>query len=142
MGSSLSVCSRTLADAATLQPGARGIPHKLLPVLLDGDVEGVPDVRVVEVPHAQDLRNHSTHTHTQALKGTAARMQGLAAGGMHPPLRHLQDELLLDALRAVDALHLGVGAAVLDGGSLEVDFPFEHGHHKVPIQEGVGLAIR
>lgn len=54
---------------------------------------------------------------------------------------HLQDEFLLNALRAVDSLHLGVRAAVLDDGSLEVDFPFEHGHHKVPIQEGVGLAI-
>lgn len=57
-------------------------------------------------------------------------------------LSNLQNELLLDALRAVDALHLGVRAAVLDDRSLEVDFPFEHGHHKVPIQEGVGLAIR
>lgn len=141
MGSSVSVCSRTLADAAALQPGARGIPHKLLPVLLDGDVEGVPDVRVVEVPHAQHLRNHSTHA-DEALKGTAAGIKVLAAAGRPPPLRHLQDELLLDALRAVDALHLGVGAAVLDGSSLEVDFPFEHGHHKVPIQEGVGLAVR
>lgn len=55
--------------------------------------------------------------------------------------KDLQDEFLLNALRAVDPLHLGVRAAVLDNGSLEVDFPFKHGHHKVPIQEGVGLAI-
>lgn len=79
MGSSLSVCSRTLADAATLQPGARGIPHKLLPVLLDGDVEGVPDVRVVEVPHAQDLRNHSTHTHT-GIEGDSGSDAGPGGG--------------------------------------------------------------
>lgn len=55
---------------------------------------------------------------------------------------YLQNELLLDAISAVDALHFRVRAAVLDDGSLEGDFPFEHGHHEVPIQEGVGLAIR
>ena len=53
----------------------------------------------------------------------------------------LQDQLLLDALRAVDALHFGVRSAVFDERPLEVDFPFEHGHHKVPIQQGVGLAV-
>lgn len=55
---------------------------------------------------------------------------------------HLQNELLLNAFGAVDALHLCVGAAVLYDSSLEGDFPFEHGHHKVPIQKGIGLAIR
>ena len=55
---------------------------------------------------------------------------------------YLQNELLLNAVGAVDSLPLRVRAAVLDDGSLEGDFPFEHGHHKVPIQEGVGLAIR
>ena len=53
----------------------------------------------------------------------------------------LQHQLFLDALRAVDALHFGVRATVLDEGSLEVDFPFEHGHHKVPVEQGVGLAV-
>lgn len=46
----------TLADAVALEPGARGIPHKLLPVFLDGDVEGVTDIWVVEVSHTQHLR--------------------------------------------------------------------------------------
>ena len=56
--------------------------------------------------------------------------------------KYLQNELFLDAVGAVDALHFCVRAAVVDDGSLEGDFPFEHGHHKVPIQEGVGLAVR
>lgn len=46
----------TLADVVALEPGARGIPHKLLPVFLDGDVEGVTDIWVVEVSHTQHLR--------------------------------------------------------------------------------------
>lgn len=56
-------------------------------------------------------------------------------------ISYLQNELLLDAVGAVDALHFSVRAAVVDDGSLEGDFPFEHGHHEVPIQEGVGLAV-
>lgn len=67
-------------------------------------------------------------------------MRSSVTGGSF--LSDLQNQLLLDALRAVDALHFGVGAAVLDDGSLEVDFPFEHGYHKVPIENRVGLAIR
>lgn len=55
---------------------------------------------------------------------------------------YLQDELGLDALGAVDALHRGVGAAVLDGSPLKGDLPLEHGHHEVTVQEGVGLAVR
>lgn len=55
---------------------------------------------------------------------------------------YLQNELVLDAVGAVDAFHHCVGAAVLDDRSLEGDFPFEHGHHEVPIQQGVGVAIR
>lgn len=46
----------TLADAVAFEPGARRIPHKLLPVFLDGDVEGVTDIWVVEVSHTQHLR--------------------------------------------------------------------------------------
>lgn len=45
----------TLTDAVALEPGAWGIPHKLLPVFLDGYVEGVTDIWVVEVSHTQDL---------------------------------------------------------------------------------------
>lgn len=41
----------TMTDAAALEPRARGIPHKLLLVLLDGYVEGVADIWVVEVSH-------------------------------------------------------------------------------------------
>lgn len=41
----------TLTDAAALEPRARGIPHKLLLVFLDGYVEGVADIWVVEVSH-------------------------------------------------------------------------------------------
>lgn len=54
---------------------------------------------------------------------------------------YLQDELSLDALGAVDALHRGVGATVLDGGPLEVDHSLKHGHHKVPVHKKVGVTI-
>lgn len=57
-------------------------------------------------------------------------------------LKNLQHELVLDAVRAVYALHWCVRAAVVNDGSFEGDFPFEHGHHKVPIQDRVGLVVR
>lgn len=45
----------TLADAVALEPGAWGIPDKLLPVFLNGYVKGVTNIWVVEVSHTQDL---------------------------------------------------------------------------------------
>lgn len=55
----------TLTDAVALEPGARGIPHKLLPVFLDGYVEGVTDIWVVEVSHTQDLGDKMVRTASQ-----------------------------------------------------------------------------
>lgn len=46
---------------------------------------------------------------------------------------YLQDELFLEAFRAVDSLNFGVWATVLNSSSLEGDFPFEHGYYKVSI---------
>ena len=53
--------NRTLTHAAALQPCPGRVPDKLLPVLLDGDVEGVSDVWVVQVPHTQHLRGQQRH---------------------------------------------------------------------------------
>lgn len=44
-----------MADSTALQPRARGIPHKLLPVLLYRYIKGVTDIWVIKVPHTQDL---------------------------------------------------------------------------------------
>lgn len=45
----------TLTDTIALKPGAWGIPHKPLPVLLNGYVKGVTHIWVVKVSHTQNL---------------------------------------------------------------------------------------
>lgn len=53
--------SSTLTHAAALLPRARWIPHKLLPLLLDGNTEGISDVRIIQVSHTQNLRWQEVH---------------------------------------------------------------------------------
>ena len=49
----------TLAQAAALLPGPISIPEELLRFVLYRDVEGVPDIWVVQVPHRQHLQKKS-----------------------------------------------------------------------------------
>lgn len=54
---------------------------------------------------------------------------------------YLDNDLLLDAVSAVDPLDDMVRATVFDDGISYFDFPFEHADHKLSIKQELSTAI-
>lgn len=54
---------------------------------------------------------------------------------------YLDNDLLIDAVSAVDPLDDVVRATVLDDGVSHFDFPFEHAHHKVSVEHELSVAV-
>lgn len=47
---------------------------------------------------------------------------------------YLDDDLLLNAVGAVESLDDVIGAAVLEDGSPHFNFPFKHADHKISVE--------
>lgn len=54
---------------------------------------------------------------------------------------YLDNDLLLDAVSAVDSLDDVVGSAVLDDGVDQFDFPFEHADHKLTVEQELPTTV-